>query len=244
MALRLAELQLEHWSHTGEAALGSPPAGAAATSPAEPAASETPTGAAPEAAAAVPKRKRAVRPAPAGSAASGGDAPAASGSTAAAKAAAAAAAAAGGAAGKGLRHFSLKVCEKVEEKGDTSYEEVANELIADLAAEVAAGARLRCPRWACVRMCERVQRHGGSGLPHAGGWLWAGSRWHGCWGTVPGVPSLLLPTPASTHPQPRRHRRVGARRKEHPPPGGLRPEPACALCAASAPLRRCTAVRA
>ncbi|EFN59258.1 hypothetical protein CHLNCDRAFT_15459, partial [Chlorella variabilis] len=41
--------------------------------------------------------------------------------------------------GKGLRHFSLKVCEKVESKGDTTYEEVANELIADLAAEVAAG---------------------------------------------------------------------------------------------------------
>ncbi|KAI7840071.1 hypothetical protein COHA_006201 [Chlorella ohadii] len=55
----------------------------------------------------------------------------------------------GGAAGAGreeplgkasaLRHFSLKVCEKVESKIDTSYEEVANELIADIAAEVAAG---------------------------------------------------------------------------------------------------------
>jgi hypothetical protein len=57
---------------------------------------------------------------------------------------AAAAAAARQGPGKGLRHFSLKVCEKVESKGDTSYEEVANELIADLAAEVAAGGRAAC----------------------------------------------------------------------------------------------------
>jgi hypothetical protein len=37
----------------------------------------------------------------------------------------------------------MKVCEKVESKVDTSYEEVANELIADIAAEVAAGAQHR-----------------------------------------------------------------------------------------------------
>lgn len=30
---------------------------------------------------------------------------------------------------KGLRHFSLKVCEKVQNKGKTSYSEVANELV-------------------------------------------------------------------------------------------------------------------
>ena len=34
--------------------------------------------------------------------------------------------------GKGLRHFSMKVCEKVQRKGITSYNEVADELVADL----------------------------------------------------------------------------------------------------------------
>lgn len=33
---------------------------------------------------------------------------------------------------KGLRHFSMKVCEKVESKGTTSYNEVADELVAEL----------------------------------------------------------------------------------------------------------------
>ena len=33
---------------------------------------------------------------------------------------------------KGLRHFSMKVCKKVEEKGTTSYNEVADELVADV----------------------------------------------------------------------------------------------------------------
>jgi transcription factor Dp-1 len=58
---------------------------------------------------------------------------------AAATAAAAAAAAGGhgaggvtGKAGKGLRHFSMKVCEKVESKGTTSYNEVADELVAEM----------------------------------------------------------------------------------------------------------------
>lgn len=31
--------------------------------------------------------------------------------------------------GKGLRHFSMKVCKKVKEKGVTSYNEVADELV-------------------------------------------------------------------------------------------------------------------
>ena len=31
--------------------------------------------------------------------------------------------------GKGLRHFSMKVCEKVQRKGVTSYNEVADELV-------------------------------------------------------------------------------------------------------------------
>jgi hypothetical protein len=30
---------------------------------------------------------------------------------------------------KGLRHFSMKVCQKVEEKGTTTYNEVADELV-------------------------------------------------------------------------------------------------------------------
>lgn len=39
-----------------------------------------------------------------------------------------------GAAGKGLRHFSMKVCEKVETKGRTTYNEVADELVAEFSA--------------------------------------------------------------------------------------------------------------
>ncbi|XP_058122083.1 transcription factor Dp [Anopheles ziemanni] len=34
-------------------------------------------------------------------------------------------------AGRGLRHFSMKVCEKVKAKGTTTYNEVANELVAE-----------------------------------------------------------------------------------------------------------------
>jgi len=34
---------------------------------------------------------------------------------------------------KGLRHFSMKVCEKVEQKGKTTYNEVADELVAEFA---------------------------------------------------------------------------------------------------------------
>ncbi|XP_033250380.1 transcription factor Dp-like isoform X1 [Drosophila miranda] len=34
-------------------------------------------------------------------------------------------------AGKGLRHFSMKVCEKVEEKGKTTYNEVADDLVSE-----------------------------------------------------------------------------------------------------------------
>jgi len=34
--------------------------------------------------------------------------------------------------GKGLRHFSMKVCEKVKEKGKTTYNEVADELVTEL----------------------------------------------------------------------------------------------------------------
>jgi len=37
--------------------------------------------------------------------------------------------------GKGLRHFSSLVCQKVEEKGRTTYNEVADELVAELTAD-------------------------------------------------------------------------------------------------------------
>lgn len=36
--------------------------------------------------------------------------------------------------GKGLRHFSMKVCSKVEEKKTTTYNEVADDLVAELQA--------------------------------------------------------------------------------------------------------------
>ncbi|GBP76718.1 Transcription factor Dp-1 [Eumeta japonica] len=38
--------------------------------------------------------------------------------------------------GKGLRHFSMKVCEKVRNKGFTSYNEVADELVEEFAAGI------------------------------------------------------------------------------------------------------------
>ena len=41
-----------------------------------------------------------------------------------------------GKANKGLRHFSMKVCQKVEAKGKTSYNEVADELLQEFAADV------------------------------------------------------------------------------------------------------------
>eukprot|EP00053_Salpingoeca_punica_P009351 m.83737 g.83737 ORF g.83737 m.83737 type:complete len:332 (-) comp14989_c0_seq1:592-1587(-) len=51
------------------------------------------------------------------------------GAASSSKAAAAAAAASTDKNGKGLRHFSMKVCQKVKEKGITSYNEVADELV-------------------------------------------------------------------------------------------------------------------
>ena len=43
--------------------------------------------------------------------------------------------------GKGLRHFSMKVCEKVESKGRTTYNEVADELVKDYSSPETAGAK-------------------------------------------------------------------------------------------------------
>ena len=41
-----------------------------------------------------------------------------------------------GKASKGLRHFSAKVCEKVKQKGTTTYNQVADELVREFAARV------------------------------------------------------------------------------------------------------------
>ncbi|KJE89958.1 Tfdp2 protein [Capsaspora owczarzaki ATCC 30864] len=49
---------------------------------------------------------------------------------------AAAEAAAAAAANKGLRHFSMRVCQKVKQKGVTSYNEVADELVTELSSAV------------------------------------------------------------------------------------------------------------
>lgn len=38
--------------------------------------------------------------------------------------------------GRGLRHFSMKVCKKVEEKGTTTYNEVADELVEEVCFEI------------------------------------------------------------------------------------------------------------
>ena len=52
----------------------------------------------------------------------------------------------GRAASKGLRHFSMKVCEKVESKGRTTYNEVADELVRDFSTppEPGAASLLQC----------------------------------------------------------------------------------------------------
>ncbi|KAL4424767.1 hypothetical protein ABPG77_000807 [Micractinium sp. CCAP 211/92] len=145
VALHLATLQLEKWSlneadSTGAAAgadgdgPSSPAEAAAAASlgalhSGDSAAGDTPVAA---------KRKRTGR-----SGAAAPPAAAAAALVANGRGSAGGDDAAGG-AGKpggrgGLRHFSMKVCEKVESKGDTTYEQVANELIAEMKAEVAAG---------------------------------------------------------------------------------------------------------
>lgn len=50
---------------------------------------------------------------------------------------------------KGLRHFSMKVCEKVESKQRTTYNEVADELVAELPITGGAGADI-IQGWPCV----------------------------------------------------------------------------------------------
>lgn len=47
--------------------------------------------------------------------------------------------------GRGLRHFSMKVCKKVEEKGTTTYNEVADELVEEVSREARVSSTLaRC----------------------------------------------------------------------------------------------------
>merc|ERR1712212_1423988 len=41
--------------------------------------------------------------------------------------------------GKGLRHFSMKVCEKDQQKGITSYKEVADELVSEFSEQAMPG---------------------------------------------------------------------------------------------------------
>lgn len=158
LSLRMAGMQLEQWglqeaaspaeTATHGPADGTPPSPSKAAAAAldqlqaEPQAEAGGGGdgdPAAAAAAAASKRKRSSGGRRGAGSGAGGSGGAAEGSAAAAAAAAADGAGGRQGPGKGLRHFSLKVCEKVESKGDTTYEEVANELIADLAAEVAAG---------------------------------------------------------------------------------------------------------
>lgn len=70
--------------------------------------------------------------------------------------------------GKGLRHFSMKVCEKVRKKGTTSYNEVADELVAEFTNPSLMTSptdqvhmQLRhVSRWYCVVHCEHFTKHG------------------------------------------------------------------------------------
>ncbi len=140
IALRLTDLQLAQWSAGGPPEVASPDgaplpsptsanggfaasaAAAADGTPADAGSAETPSGAAPPPLlpAGLPKRKRATRGGAAAAAAAAGDASATAGGLSSM------AGAGGGAAGAGrkeplgkasaLRHFSLKVCEKVESK--------------------------------------------------------------------------------------------------------------------------------
>ena len=67
--------------------------------------------------------------------------------------------------GKGLRHFSMKVCEKVESKGRTTYNEVADELVKDYSSPETAGAKhhpllSELPRDRSATMPSRSAQHG------------------------------------------------------------------------------------
>uniref|UniRef100_S4RL93 E2F/DP family winged-helix DNA-binding domain-containing protein n=1 Tax=Petromyzon marinus TaxID=7757 RepID=S4RL93_PETMA len=52
--------------------------------------------------------------------------------------------------GKGLRHFSMRVCEKVRAKGTTTYNEVADELVAEFSST------LRASQEVCGCVCTQT----------------------------------------------------------------------------------------
>ena len=73
---------------------------------------------------------------------------------------------------KGLRHFSMKVCEKVEQKGKTTYNEVADELVAEFGPRpptmLAAPRRLgACRHHVSVRAAAVDTSEGASALDQA-----------------------------------------------------------------------------
>jgi hypothetical protein len=53
---------------------------------------------------------------------------------------------------KGLRHFSMKVCQKVKEKGTTTYNEVAEELVQECQVCVCVCVCV------CILLCHRSLR--------------------------------------------------------------------------------------
>ena len=59
---------------------------------------------------------------------------------------------------KGLRHFSLRVCQKVEDKGRTTYNEVADELVAELVGERGDTGATTTPGGATAGNAQRSQQ--------------------------------------------------------------------------------------
>ena len=131
---------------------------------------------------------------------------------------------------KGLRHFSMKVCEKVEQKGRTTYNEVADELVMEFANMAAEGTSpldqaydekniRRCGphRTLCSRTVGSLASHmraPSSGHPPPGTLLRAPSSGHP-------PPRTLLRAPSSGHPPPRTLLRAPS--CGHPPPRALAP---------------------
>lgn len=57
--------------------------------------------------------------------------------------------------GKGLRHFSMKVCEKVRKKRSTSYNEVADELVAEFTNSAMSNS---LAEQVCPKVCLNLKR--------------------------------------------------------------------------------------
>lgn len=60
--------------------------------------------------------------------------------------------------GKGLRHFSMKVCEKVQRKGVTSYNEVADELVQEFSDPRNLGSPTDQVNFRHTGLCQVLQR--------------------------------------------------------------------------------------